>query len=182
MPSPVTARYHASDGTEHLVSVARTAEGRWRVLDTAAGSAIIVETLTGHDDRQAQAHAIARDYAEEQQAFQLGMRTYDPLPKPRAASGDRVGAAMGSLTAAPSARAAGSGRPAANQSARSAMRIVRPQPAGSSRRCWPTSPCPLWTSTSHASGKRSGHNGRAPSTAVLVSRPTAFFATPTISW
>src|SRR3954447_9426088 len=38
---------------------------------------------------------------------------------------------MGSLTAAdPSARAAGSGRSAANHSARSAMRIVRPQPAG----------------------------------------------------
>ena len=38
---------------------------------------------------------------------------------------------MGSLTAAdPSTRPAGSGRPAANHSARSAMRIVRPQPAG----------------------------------------------------
>ena len=38
---------------------------------------------------------------------------------------------MGSLTAAnPTTRAAGSARPAANQSARSAMRIVRPQPAG----------------------------------------------------
>ena len=38
---------------------------------------------------------------------------------------------MGSLTAAdPIPRAAGSGRPAANQCARSAMRIVRPQPAG----------------------------------------------------
>src|SRR5881392_4280615 len=38
---------------------------------------------------------------------------------------------MGSLTAAdPSTRAAGRGRPANNQSARSAMRIVRPQPAG----------------------------------------------------
>ena len=28
--------------------------------------------------------------------------------------------------------------------------------AGSSRRCWPTSPCRCWTSTSPASGKRSG--------------------------
>ncbi len=38
---------------------------------------------------------------------------------------------MGSLTAAdPITRAAGSGRPATNHSARSAMRIVRPQPAG----------------------------------------------------
>src|SRR3954447_26589689 len=38
---------------------------------------------------------------------------------------------MGSLTATDrTTRAAGSGRPAANHSARSAMRIVRPQPAG----------------------------------------------------
>ena len=38
---------------------------------------------------------------------------------------------MGSLTAPdPITRAAGSGRPATNHSARSAMRIVRPQPAG----------------------------------------------------
>lgn len=38
---------------------------------------------------------------------------------------------MGSLTAAdPATRPAGSRRPAANHSARNAMRIVRPQPAG----------------------------------------------------
>ena len=38
---------------------------------------------------------------------------------------------MGSVTAVgPTTRAAGSGRPAANQSGRSATRIVRPQPAG----------------------------------------------------
>jgi hypothetical protein len=83
MPHPVTARYRARDGTDHLVSVDRTPEGRWRVLDTVADRVIVVEMLTGHDDRQAQARAVALDYAAEQQAFQLGLRHHHPLPKRR---------------------------------------------------------------------------------------------------
>ena len=129
MPKPALARYRARDGTDHLVSVDRTPEGRWRVLDTVADRVIVVETLTGHDDRQAQARAVALDYAAEQQAF--AARAARSPSAAQAPAGDRAGAAMGSVTAAdPVARAAGSGRPAANQSARSAMRIVRPQPAG----------------------------------------------------
>ncbi len=85
MTHPVTARYRARDGTDHLVTASRTSEGRWCVLDTVADSAIVVETLTGHDDRQPQAQALARDYAAEQQAFQLGVREHNPLPKPRPA-------------------------------------------------------------------------------------------------
>jgi hypothetical protein len=83
MPYPVTARYRARDGTDHLVNVDRTAEGRWRVLDTVADRVIVVETLAGHDDRQAQARAVALDYAAEQQAFQLGLRDHHPLPRRR---------------------------------------------------------------------------------------------------
>jgi hypothetical protein len=85
MTHPVTARYRARDGTNHLVTASRTAEGRWCVLDSVADGAIVVETLTGHDDRKAQAQALALDYAAEQQAFQLGLRAHDPLPKPRPA-------------------------------------------------------------------------------------------------
>ena len=85
MPNSVTARYRARDGTDHLVRVDRTAEGRWRVLDTVADRVIVVETLTGHDDRQAQARAVALDYAAEQQAFQLGLRDHPPLPSRRPA-------------------------------------------------------------------------------------------------
>jgi hypothetical protein len=85
MPNPVTARYRARDDTDHLVSVDRTSEGRWRVLDTAGGTSVVVETLTGHDDRQAQARAVALDYAAEQQAFQLGLRDHHPLPRRRPA-------------------------------------------------------------------------------------------------
>ena len=85
MPKLALARYHARDGTDHLVSVDRTPEGRWRVLDTVADRVTVVETLTGHDDRQAQARAVALDYAAEQQAFQLGLRDHDPLPRRRPA-------------------------------------------------------------------------------------------------
>jgi hypothetical protein len=85
MPYPVTVRYRARDGTDHLVTTGRTSEGRWCVLDTVADRVIVVETLTGHDDRQAQARAVALDYAAEQQAFQLGVREHNPLPKPRPA-------------------------------------------------------------------------------------------------
>ena len=85
MTHPTPARYRARDGTDHRVTAARTPEGRWCVLDTAANGAIVVETLTGHDDRQAQARALALDYAAEQQAFQLGLRAHDPLSKPRPA-------------------------------------------------------------------------------------------------
>jgi RNA-directed DNA polymerase len=41
----------------------------------------------------------------------------------------------------------------------------------SSRRCWPTSPCPCWTSTSPASGRRSVRRGHAQSIAAPGSRP-----------
>ena len=82
MTQPVTARYRARDGTDHLVPIDRTPEGRWRVLDSTAEQAIVVETLTGHDDRKAQAHALAIDYAAEQQLFHLGLRAHDPLLRP----------------------------------------------------------------------------------------------------
>jgi len=53
---------------------------------------------------------------------------------------------------------------------------------GCSRRASPTSPCPSWTSTSHASGRSSDRTGCAPSAAAPVCRPAASSATRTISW
>jgi hypothetical protein len=38
MTNPISARYRARDGTDHLVLVQRTPEGRWQVLDRADGS------------------------------------------------------------------------------------------------------------------------------------------------
>lgn len=62
--------------------VTRDPSGRWQVVDAAGSNIVIVETLTGHDDRLDQALALARDYAAEQQAYQDGRRESDPLPRP----------------------------------------------------------------------------------------------------
>ena len=83
-----TARYRARDGTDHVVLTDRTPEGRWQVLDRADGHTLVVETLTGHDDRLAQAQALARDYAAEQQAYHDGDRLENPLPRPEPQTGE----------------------------------------------------------------------------------------------
>jgi hypothetical protein len=64
----------------HDVLVTRDSAGRWQVLDAAGSEIVVVETLTGHDDRLDQALAVARDYATEQQAYQDGRRDFDPFP------------------------------------------------------------------------------------------------------
>jgi hypothetical protein len=83
MTNHLTARYRARDGTEHRVLARRTPEGRWQVLDRNGKHTRVVETLTGHDDRLAQAEALARDYAGEQQAYHDGELLTDPLPAVR---------------------------------------------------------------------------------------------------
>jgi hypothetical protein len=88
MLNTVAAHYRAADGSTHEVVVARTPEGRWRVLDVVPAATLIVETLTGYDDRSAQAEALAREYASEQQAFHDGRRDSDPLPRPEPASSE----------------------------------------------------------------------------------------------
>ena len=88
MPNPVIACYRARDGTAHHVSVDRMPAGRWRVLDRAGATTRVVETLVASDDGRAQACALARDDADEQQAFGLGVRTEDPLPVRAPIGGD----------------------------------------------------------------------------------------------
>lgn len=78
--SHLTARYEAPSGS-HEVLVARDLVGRWRVLDATGPTLTLVETLTGHDDRLAQAQALARDYADQQRAYHDGERDDDPLPR-----------------------------------------------------------------------------------------------------
>ena len=72
MPNPVTARYRARDGDEHLVAVERAVEHRWRIVDIAGTAAVLVDTLAGPEDRRAQAEALALDYAAQQDAFHRG--------------------------------------------------------------------------------------------------------------
>jgi hypothetical protein len=81
MPNTVTARYRARDGDEHLVAIERAAEQRWRIIDIAGAQTMLVEELAPPEDRRAQAVALARDYAAEQEAFHTGLRLSDPLPR-----------------------------------------------------------------------------------------------------
>jgi len=82
MSATRVAGHYRSAWERHEVLVIRDASGRWQVVDAASSDIVVVETLTGHDDRLDQALALARDYAAEQQAYQDGRRESDPLPRP----------------------------------------------------------------------------------------------------
>ena len=75
----IGGRYRSS-WESHEVLVTRDPAGRWQVVDTVGSQIVLVETLTGHDDRLDQALALASDYAAEQQAYRDGRRESDPLP------------------------------------------------------------------------------------------------------
>jgi hypothetical protein len=77
---------------DHDIYMVRLASLRWQVLDVAPTDVVIVDTLTGFDDRFEQARALADDYAAEKQAFYGGRREDDPMPDVRKESGRRDGA------------------------------------------------------------------------------------------
>ena len=78
----VCAGYAAPDGW-HAVYIALDDRGRWQVFDASTTHLVLVETLTGHDDRIDQAQALAVDYAGEQAAYHAQRRELDPLPRPQ---------------------------------------------------------------------------------------------------
>ncbi|MBA2513928.1 MAG: hypothetical protein H0V26_06330 [Solirubrobacterales bacterium] len=79
MPRTRVGGRYGSPYEWHEVVVSRDPAGRWQVIDTIDSENIVVETLTGHDDRLDQALALAQDYALEQQAYRDGRRESDPL-------------------------------------------------------------------------------------------------------
>jgi len=81
MPNTVTARYRARDGDQHFVAVERATAQRWRVIDIDGARTVLVEELADIEDRRAQAVALARDYAAEQEACHHGLRVSDPFPR-----------------------------------------------------------------------------------------------------
>jgi hypothetical protein len=78
----VSAGYAAPDGW-HAVYIELDERGRWKVFDGSTTHLVLVETLTGHDDRLDQAEALAVDYAAEQTAYHAGRRESPPLPRPQ---------------------------------------------------------------------------------------------------
>jgi hypothetical protein len=78
----VSAGYAAPDGW-HAVYIELDERGRWQVFDASNTHLVLVETLTGHDDRIDQAEALAVDYAAEQTAYHARRRALAPLPRPQ---------------------------------------------------------------------------------------------------
>jgi hypothetical protein len=66
MPNPVPARYHDAKGVEHEVVARKARNGAWQVLDVTARKSTLVESLTGVDEGEPEAEAIAREYARDQ--------------------------------------------------------------------------------------------------------------------
>lgn len=81
MPTKQASAGYERAGTWHEVLVTRDPAGRWQVIDAAGSQMALIETLTGHDDRLHQAEALARDYADQQRAYQAGERESDPRPR-----------------------------------------------------------------------------------------------------
>ena len=73
--SAPAARYQDAAGTVHDILVRRTPQDAWEILDTTPTHTRLVDTLTGFDEGQAQAEAVARDYADQHQ--------HQPRQRPR---------------------------------------------------------------------------------------------------
>jgi hypothetical protein len=69
MSARVVGSYRTPGG-RHEVLVVRDPSGRWQIIDSDGERSVLVETLTGHDDRLDQATAVARDYARQRRADQ----------------------------------------------------------------------------------------------------------------
>ena len=68
MPNPTSIRYRDSaTGAWHEVIARESASGAWEIIDRTPSETRTVETLTEPGDGRAQAEAVARDYAAQQQ-------------------------------------------------------------------------------------------------------------------
>ena len=54
--------YHDATGVVHEVVARKTAAGDWKILDICAGEELVIESLDGRVDGEAQAEAVASDY------------------------------------------------------------------------------------------------------------------------
>ena len=78
--TPLT--YCDAAGVMHKVVVRNTPTGAWQVLDTCAGEELVVESLDGRDDGEAQAEAVACDYVTAGRFMPLaGRNGGEPIPE-----------------------------------------------------------------------------------------------------
>lgn len=66
MPNPIVTHYRDAKGVHHDIVVRKADDGAWGVLDMSVRDTKLIETLPG--EGRAQAEAVARDYAAEQEA------------------------------------------------------------------------------------------------------------------
>jgi hypothetical protein len=65
-------QYHDAAGVLHAIRLEEAPGGRWRMLDVGPHGAALVEELSGPNDGQPQAEALARDYAAQAQLATRG--------------------------------------------------------------------------------------------------------------
>ncbi len=78
--------YRDATGVVHEVAVRKTPTGDWEVLDTCAGEVLVIESLDGRVDGEAQAEAVARDYVTAGRYVPLaGRNGGEAIPEQRGA-------------------------------------------------------------------------------------------------
>ncbi len=65
MSDPTPVRYRDAAGVWHQITVRRTPDGTFEVIDTAGEERRVIDTLAGYGDGPAQAYALARAYANQ---------------------------------------------------------------------------------------------------------------------
>jgi hypothetical protein len=74
--------YRDAAGVVHDVVVRSTPTGAWEVLDTCAGEELVIESLDGRVDGEAQAEAVAGDYVTAGRFMPLaGRNGGEPIPE-----------------------------------------------------------------------------------------------------
>lgn len=96
---PVGA-YTDANGAAHVVLVDLHSSGVWQVIDRCDATAALIERLTGVDDSDEQAVALACSYLQQVAAYLHGERDDMPCPHPAGNPLRVVGRAAAAIAAA----------------------------------------------------------------------------------
>jgi hypothetical protein len=78
--------YRDATGVAHEIVIWKTPAGDWEVLDTCAGEVLVIESLDGRVDGEAQAEAVASDYVTAGRFIPMaGRKGGEAIPEQRGA-------------------------------------------------------------------------------------------------
>jgi hypothetical protein len=78
--------YRDATGVRHEIVIQKTPADDWEVLDTCAGEVLVIESLDGRVDGEAQAEAVARDHVTARRYVPLaGRNGGEAIPEQRGA-------------------------------------------------------------------------------------------------